>query len=148
LPYHSNLGKRLVKAPKVYVADSGIAANLLSLRSFEDISGHPAIGAVWEQIVLTNLKGTFADASFFYYRTSHGAEVDLVMQWENKVFVIECKTNPQPTLSRGIYNAIEDIRPNHSFVVIPTQSNWSFKEGVDVVSLDVLIARLKTLVLG
>ncbi len=148
LPYHSNLGKRLVKAPKVYVADSGIAANLLSLRSFEDISGHPAIGAVWEQIVLTNLKGTFVDASFFYYRTSHGAEVDLVMQWENNVFVIECKTNPQPTLSRGNYNAIEDIRPFHSFVVIPTQSSWSFKEGVDVVSLDALITRLKALVLG
>ena len=69
-PYISNLGKRLVKAPKVYIADSGITAALLGLRNFVELSGHPAFGTIWEQIVLANLKGLYPNAEFFYYRTA------------------------------------------------------------------------------
>jgi predicted AAA+ superfamily ATPase len=64
-PYISNLGKRLIKAPKVYIADSGVTAALLHLRNFEELSGHPAFGAIWEQIVLSNLKGLYPEANFF-----------------------------------------------------------------------------------
>lgn len=141
--YHSNLGKRLVKAPKIYIADSGITAALLGLNSFEAISGHPSIGAIWEQIVLSNLKGSFPDASFFFYRTANGAEIDIVMHYKNLVFAIECKNSMAPSLSRGFYNAIDDIQPKHSFVVAPTDKGWSMKQEIDIVSMVELISQLR-----
>jgi predicted AAA+ superfamily ATPase len=137
-PYISNLGKRLVKAPKVYISDSGVTAALLGLRSFEELSGHPVFGSIWEQIVFSNLKGLYPDADFFYYRTTNGAEIDFVMKIQNAVFAIECKASYSPSLSKGNYLAIEDIAPKHTFVVTPSPDSWSKKENLDVVSLDEL----------
>jgi predicted AAA+ superfamily ATPase len=134
-PYISNLGKRLVKAPKVYISDSGITAALLGLHSFEKLPGHPAFGSLWEQIVFSNLKGLYPEAEFFYYRTTNGSEADFVMKIRNEVFVIECKASYSPTLSKGNYNAFEDIKPKHVFIVTPSAESWSMKEGIDVVSL-------------
>ncbi len=134
-PYISNLGKRLVKAPKVYISDSGITATLLGLRSFEELSGHPAFGSIWEQVVLSNLKGLYPQADFFYYRTTNGAEIDFVMKIHGSVFAIECKASYSPSLSKGNYLAIEDIASIHTFVVTPSRDSWSMKENIDVVSL-------------
>ncbi|MCL2416330.1 MAG: ATP-binding protein [Bacteroidales bacterium] len=134
-PYTSNLGKRLVKAPKVYVADAGITAALLGVQSFQDLSGHPSFGAIWEQIVLSNLKGAFPDAELFYYRTTGGAEIDFVVKLHNKIFAVECKASFTPTLAKGNYFAIEDIAPNHTFVVSPLSESWSMTKNIDVVSL-------------
>ena len=130
--YISNLGKRLIKAPKVYITDSGICSALLGLTTFEELSGHPAFGAIWEQIVLVNLKGLFPDASFYFYRTSNGAEIDFVMKIRNKVFAIECKSGFSPTLSKGNYNAIEDINPLHTFIICPVEKGWQMKSGIDI----------------
>ncbi len=146
--YHSNLGKRLIKAPKVYIADSGITAALLGLNGFEEISGHPSVGAIWEQIVLSNLKGSFPDATFYFYRTSNGAEIDLVMNYKNTIFAIECKSSFSPSLSKGNYNAIEDINPKHTFVVSPTAKGWPMKSNIDVVSLDELKLQLMKFLLN
>jgi len=137
-PYISNLGKRLVKAPKVYISDSGITATLLGLRSFEELSGHPAFGSIWEQVVLSNLKGLYPQADFFYYRTTNGAEIDFVMKIHDSVFAIECKASYSPSLSKGNYLAIEDIASVHTFIVTPSRDSWSMKEKIDVVSLDEL----------
>jgi predicted AAA+ superfamily ATPase len=141
-PYISNLGKRLVKAPKVYISDSGITAVLLGLRSFEELSGHPAFGSIWEQIVLSNLKGLYPDAEFFYYRTTNGAEMDFVMKIRNSIFAIECKASYSPSLSKGNYLAIEDIAPKHTFIVTPSSDGWSMKECIDVVSLNALKSKI------
>lgn len=135
-PYHSNLGKRLVKAPKVYIADSGITAALLGLRSFEELSGHPSFGAIWEQIVLANIKGLYPDAEIFHYRSSNGAEADFVVKIRNTIFSIECKASYSPSLSKGNYQAYLDIEPKHTLVVSPLDKGWSMKEGIDVVSLN------------
>lgn len=135
-PYHSNLGKRLVKAPKVYIADSGITAALLGLRSFEELSGHPSFGAIWEQIVLANIKGLYPDAEIFHYRSSNGAEADFVVKIRNAIFAIECKASYSPSLSKGNYQAYLDIEPKHTLVVSPLDKGWSMKEGIDVVSLN------------
>jgi predicted AAA+ superfamily ATPase len=135
-PYTSNFGKRLVKSPKVYVADAGIASALLGIRSFQDLSGHPSFGAIWEQIVLSNIKGTYPDAEIFFYRTSNGAELDFVVKLRNQIIAVECKASYTPTLSKGNYAAIEDIAPAHTFVVTPSPDSWSMKEGIDVVSLE------------
>jgi predicted AAA+ superfamily ATPase len=134
-PWFSNLGKRLVKAPKVYIADSGITTALLGLHSFEELCGHPVFGAVWEQIVLTNLRGWAPGAEICHYRTSNGSEADFVVSLDGKVYVIECKASLNPVLTKGNYLAIEDIAPNHTFVTIPFSEGWPMKPGIDVVSL-------------
>jgi len=138
-PYVSNLGKRLVKSPKVYISDSGITAALLGLGDFVQLSGHPVLGSLWEQIVLTNLKGHFPESKFFFYRTNNGAEVDIVMELRNTVFAIECKATLSPVLSKGNYNGIADINPAKSFVAAPVKSGWSMAPGIEVVSLDEII---------
>lgn len=135
-PYISNLGKRLVKAPKIYISDSGISAALLGLKSVDDIFGHPGLGQLWEQIVLSNLKILYPGAEFYFYRTSNGSEVDFVMKYHNKVYVIECKSSYTPILTKGNYNAFEDISADKVFIVTPSKSNWSMKEGIDVISID------------
>jgi len=142
-PYTSNLGKRLVKSPKVYVADAGIVATLLGIRSFDELSGHPAFGAIWEQIVLSNLKGQFPEAKIFYYRTTGGAEIDFVVSLNNRIFAVECKASFTPTLSKGNYSAIADISPKHTFVVTPSTDSWSMKKGIDVVSIGELLSAIK-----
>lgn len=144
--YISNMGKRLVKAPKVYITDSGICSALLGLSTFEAISGHPAIGAIWEQIVLVNLKGMFPDATFYFYRTTNGAEIDFVVKVRNKVFAIECKSGLSPSLSKGNYNAIEDVNPNYSFIVCPVEKGWQLKNGIDIVSLTEIEDRIRLLI--
>lgn len=142
-PYISNQGKRLVKAPKVYISDSGIVSALLGFRSFTDLSGHPAFGAVWETIVLANLRGTFPEADISFYRTAGGAEVDFVLQINRKIIAIECKASYSPALSKGNYIAIEDIQPQHTFVVTPSSESWAMRMGIDAVALGDLILRLK-----
>jgi predicted AAA+ superfamily ATPase len=142
-PYVSNLGKRLVKAPRVYVADSGVDAALINIRSFQDLSGHPSFGAIWEQIVLSNIKGMFPDVEVFFYRTSTGVEIDFVLKLRNQIIAVECKASYTPSLTEGNYTALEDIAPDHTFVVTPSPDSWSMKEGIDVVSLRELLERLK-----
>lgn len=144
--YISNLGKRMVKSPKVYLADSGITATLLGLKSFEELSGHPSFGSLWEQIVLSNLKGTFPSASFCFYRTSQGSELDFVMKLQNHTFAIECKASFSPTLSKGNYFAMEDIAPDHTFIASPINKGWPMQPKLDVVSLPELEAKIKELI--
>jgi predicted AAA+ superfamily ATPase len=141
-PYISNLGKRLVKAPRVYIADAGIAAALLGVRSFQDLAGHPSFGAIWEQIVLSNLKGIYPEAEVFFYRTSKGSEIDFVLKLHNRTIAAECKASFTPSLSEGNYAALEDIAPDHTFVVTPSPDSWSMKEGIDVVSLEDFLRRI------
>ncbi|MDR2582474.1 MAG: ATP-binding protein [Fibromonadaceae bacterium] len=144
LPYISNLGKRLVKAPKVYISDSGIAGALLGIKGFSNLLGHVAFGAIWEQIVLSNIKGNFPNAEIFYYRSSSGAEMDFVVKLNGKIFAVECKASFTSTLSKGNFFAIEDISPERTFVVSPSEDNWSIKKGIDAVSISGLIDGLTT----
>ncbi|MCL2168223.1 MAG: ATP-binding protein [Lentimicrobiaceae bacterium] len=137
-PYSSNMGKRLVKSPKVYVTDAGITASLIGIRSFQELTGHPSFGAIWEQIVLSNIKGNFPEADIFYYRTTNGAEIDFVVKLNNRTLAVECKASFTPILSKGNYLAIEDIFPDHTYVVTPSPESWSMNKKIDVVSLEKL----------
>jgi predicted AAA+ superfamily ATPase len=95
-------------------------------------------GSMWEQIVLSNIKGHLSGAEVFYYRSSGGAEIDFVVKTSNAVFAVECKASFSPSLSKGNYSALEDIKPNRTFVVIPAEHGWPLKNGIDVVSLSEL----------
>lgn len=133
----------------MYISDSGITNALLGLERFEDIYRHPAFGAVWEQIVLSNLKGLFPKAEFYFYRTSHGAEIDFVMVFKGQVIAIECKASAVPSLSQGNYNAIEDIRPVHTFVITQTlEKRFPLKEGIDVLGIGEIKTAVENLLFG
>jgi len=124
-PFVSNLGKRLVKAPKVYLADTGVAASLLGLRSFDELYAHPGWGHVWEQFVLAQLRGHFPDAEIFFYRTSNGTEVDFVLRRRGRTVAVECKASSAPAVTRGNTLALADIRPDRAFVAAPVAASYA-----------------------
>jgi uncharacterized protein len=134
-----NTKKRLIKAPKVYLADTGITSALLQLNSFEQVAGHPVFGSLWETIVIVNVANFFPEARLSYYRTNHGNEIDLIVELHNKIFAIECKATVSPSLSKGFYQAVDDIKPDKILVAAPVTEWYPMKRGVDVVSLSELI---------
>ena len=141
-PYVSNMGKRMVKSPKVYISDQGITNTLLSLSSFRHLHGHPVFGTSWEQLVLMNVRGHFPNAEIHFYRTAAGAETDFVIQIGKQTYAIECKSSQAPKLTKGFFNAIEDIQPEHSYVVAPVKQGWSHSSEISIITLDELIKAL------
>ena len=141
-PWRSNLKKRMVKVPKIYISDPGITAALLGLTDFNQLAGHTVLGALWEQVVLAMLKHTFRPASFSFYRTAGGAESDIVMEYRGNRFAIECKSSQAPRLTKGNHAAINDIEPRHTFIVAPVHEGWPVKEATDVVNLTELKRKL------
>jgi len=134
-PWRSNIGKRLVKSPKTYVRDSGIAHALLGIGSKEELVGHPVVGPSWEGFVIESLLGIAperAEASF--YRSSGGAEVDLVLELPGRgPWAIEIKRSLTPRLSRGFHSACEDIAPERKFVVYPGDEPYRIAEDIEAV---------------
>lgn len=124
-PFVSNLGKRLVKAPKVYLADTGVTASLLGVRSFDELYAHPGWGHLWEQFVLAQLRGHFPDAEIFFYRTSNGTEVDFVLRRRGRTVAVECKASSAPAVTRGNTLALDDIRPDRAFVAAPVAASYA-----------------------
>ena len=144
-PYHTNIGKRLVKSPKVYIRDHGILHNLLQLANFEQILGHPVFGASWEGLVIENLI-TIADYwTPSFYRTSAGAEIDLILTFGNKTVAIECKATKTPHLTRGFWNAIEDIKPNETWIIAPVDEGYPLKKDIWVLPLTKALNKLEEL---
>ncbi len=118
-PWHSNEGKRLVRSPKVYVRDSGIVHALLRLASLEDVLGHPVAGGSWEGMAIESILAATPDGTqASFYRTSAGAEVDLVLELPGaQRWAIEIKRNSAPKLERGFYHACQDLEPRRRFVI-------------------------------
>ena len=143
-PWHGNLGKRMVKSPKVYVRDSGILHALVGMQDKEALLGHPVAGASWEGFVIENLlavAGSDVEASFF--RTSTGVELDLVLQWPSgRKWAVEIKRSLAPTLSRGFHSACEDVNPDAAFVVYPGSERFLLSSGVECISLNDSLAEI------
>ena len=140
-PFFKNTGKRLVKSPKMYVADAGLTHALLGIENYDQLMGHPVLGYSWESLVLNNLMGHFG-RDIYYYRTSHGAEVDFVLAYTGKIYVVECKHTLAPKLTKGNYNAIRDIDPDFTLVVAPVKEGWPMAGNISVVSLSELTGRI------
>lgn len=134
-PWHANVGKRLVKSPKVYVRDSGLVHALLDIESRETLLGHPVVGASWEGFVIENLLSCApASVQGYFYRTSGGAEVDLLLAWPNgELWAIEVKRSLSPKVERGFHAACDDLAPARKLVVYP--GNESFPLGNDILAV-------------
>ncbi len=145
-PWHANVGKRLVKSPKIYVRDSGLVHALLGLSDQEAILGHPVTGASWEGFVIETLIGAApAGTEASFYRTSAGAEVDLLLALPNRrCWAIEVKRSLSPKVEKGFHLACEDLRPERRLIVYPGAEGFPLNHGVEVVGLATLARELST----
>ena len=134
-PYAANIGKRLVKSPKVYVRDSGLLHALLGISSPEGSSGHPVAGLSWEGFVIEQVLAAAPGlATAGFYRTSAGAELDLVVEHAGKRVGYEVKLSSAPTVSRGFWNACEDLGLERAYVVAPVLDPYPLAANVEVIS--------------
>ncbi|MCK6404885.1 MAG: ATP-binding protein [Rhodocyclaceae bacterium] len=133
--WHGNVGKRLVRAPKVYVRDSGLVHALLGLADLDAILSHPVAGASWEGFVVEQLLAAAPEAEASFYRTSHGAEADLVLTLRNgDVWVVEIKRSSAPTVSKGFHLAAVDVGASRKLLVAPVASTYPLREGIEVMN--------------
>ena len=136
-PYLPNLGKRLVKSPRVYVRDSGVLHALLGLVDMEALLSHPVAGTSWEGFVIENILVSApprVQASF--YRTADGAEIDLVLELpRGEVWAVEIKSAQSPALRRGFHNARRDIQPDRCFVAYSGSERYPIADGIEAIGL-------------
>jgi uncharacterized protein len=145
LPYYANLGKRLVKTPKIYVRDSGLLHNLLGINSFEALMAHPVAGASWESyVVQETLTALPAGAQAFFYRTQDGAELDLVIELGGQVVLcLEAKLSNSPSLGKGNHSARQALGNPPLLVVTPGADDYQAQPGIWVCSLATLPSHLR-----
>lgn len=144
-PWFSNIGKRLVKSPRIFVRDSGILHALLGLADQEQILAHPIAGASWEGFAIETL---VANAPYGtepnFYRTAAGAEIDLLLTLPgNRLWAIEIKRSLTPKVERGFHNASVDLQPEKRFVVYPGTERYPLAEGIEVISIKDLTDELR-----
>lgn len=146
-PWHTNLGKRISKKPKVMIRDSGIVHALLNIKDKESLLSNPILGNSWECFVIENLLSCLSkEASGYYYRSSGGAEIDLLLNWpDGEIWAIEIKRSLNPKLERGFYSACEDVKPTRKFVVYPGEESYRISEDINVISLRGLAEQLTSL---
>lgn len=137
-PYHANVGKRLVKSPRVYVRDSGLLHALLGIGDYNSLAGHPVVGASWEGFVIENLLSDLPyKTQSNFYRTAAGAEIDLVLEFPGKseIWAVEIKRALSARPKKGFYHACEDIQPHKGFVVYAGEERYPISAGIDAISL-------------
>lgn len=139
--YETNIKKRLVKSPKVYVRDSGILHYLRNLKSFDELSGDTVIGNSWEGYIIDQITSIFQDEyDYYFYRTHQGAEIDLVLvKGYQPHLAIEIKYASNPKLSKGNHQAFQDIGAKKNIVIVPGKDNYPLAENIQVVGAEVAL---------
>lgn len=142
-PFEGNLKKRLVKSPKLYLRDTGLLHALLGINSFNDLLGHPVVGHSWETLVIEHISTALPDWGAFFYRTSKGDELDFVLSRGNRLIAVECKSSSVPQLTRGTYRCMEDLNPEHTYVIAPmVAESYPLAKNITVCSLFDFLNRL------
>ena len=144
-PWHGNVGKRLVRSPKIYLRDSGIVHSLLNLVSLESVLSHPVTGMSWEGFVIENILAVTPEwVQPYFYRTARGAEIDLVLEFApDERWAIEIKRSmSKPSPSVGFHNGAEDLQVSRRIVVYPGTRTFLQGKSVETVSLWELMSEL------
>ena len=141
-PWHANVGKRLVKSPKVYVRDSGLVHALLKIADRDALLGHPVQGASWEGHVIENVLACVPEeVQGYFYRSAAGAEIDLLLDWPGgKRWAIEIKRSLAPKLERGFHAACVDLEPARRLVIYPGPNRFPVAAEVEAMSLQAFLA--------
>lgn len=136
-PLHANLGKRLVKSPKIYVRDSGLVHALLGLENLTQLNGHPVVGQSWEGHVIETLLAAVpwpSQASF--YRTAAGTEIDLIIEHKNgHLWAIEIKRGLSTKPGKGFYQAMKDLKPTRTFLVHSGEDRYPITETAEAIGV-------------
>ena len=143
-PWHSNQGKRLVKSHKVYIRDSGLLHGLLGITDMDSLLSHPVVGASWEGHVIESLLAVAPpDAMPSFYRSSAGAEIDLLLTWPDGAhWAIEVKRSTTPKVERGFHHACDDIHPAKKWLVYPGVDAYPLHDRIEVLPLHTAMHRL------
>jgi len=131
-PYYSNIKKRLIKSPKVYIRDSGLLHALLTISTLDDLHGHPSLGSSWEGFVVEQILKILPERwQAYFYRTGAGAEIDLVLfDGHHNPVAVEIKYSMSPKLERGFWNAYEDLSCKKGFVLYPGEESYPLGRNV------------------
>lgn len=135
--WYANVGKRLVKSPKVFVRDSGIVHALLSISDEDALLAHPVVGASWEGFVIENLLTVAPEGvQGYFYRTSGGAEIDLLLHFpDGHLWAVEVKRSLSPRPERGFHSGCADLKPTRRFIVYPGTETYPLSKDIQAVPL-------------
>jgi uncharacterized protein len=134
-PWFENLSKRQVKAPKVYVRDSGLLHTLLGIASRRDLELHPKVGASWEGYAVEEVLKALEPDEAYYWATHQGAEIDLVLFKHGRRLGVECKRTGAPILTPSMRTALNDLKLDKLVVVYPGQRHYPLADRVEVIPL-------------
>ena len=135
-PWHANVGKRLIKTPKVYIRDSGILHALLNINNIDHLLAHPVLGASWEGFVIENLINVCNAHQPYFYRTVAGAEIDLLLVSGGKpMLAVEVKRASSPRPGKGFHIACDDLKIEHRYIVYPGKQSYCLPNNVQVAPL-------------
>lgn len=124
-PYHSNQKKRLIKSSKIYIRDTGILHAILRLPDWNSLTGHPVYGNSWESLCIENIIANLKpEVRFSFYRTSNGAEIDLILEIGISKMAVEFKISTAPKVERGFWNSLEDLNISHAWVIAPIEDPY------------------------
>lgn len=140
-PWFENLGKRQVKAPKIYVRDSGLLHALLGVTSARDLEYHPKVGASWEGYAIEEVLKALRPDDAYYWATYNDAEIDLVLFKDGKRIGVECKRMDAPKITPSMRIALTDLKLDRLLVVYPGEQRYALGDRVEVVPLAQLVAR-------
>ena len=129
-PWFENLGKRQVKAPKVYFRDSGLLHQFLDIPTRHHLLGHPKVGASWEGFAVEQVLQAFQPAQPCFWSTHGGAELDLIFMHQGRRLGFEIKFNEAPRLTASMQTARKDLRLDHLYVVYPGAHEFPIEAGI------------------
>lgn len=141
-PFRANVRKRIVKSPKIYIRDSGILHALLDVETYDDLMGHPVAGPSFEGLLIDNIVGELPGWSAGFYRTSAGAEIDLILTKGERRIAVECKASPAPSLTRGFWSALNDLNIDEAYVIALVKEPYPLKQNVTVAPLPFFIEKM------
>lgn len=147
-PWFENLGKRQMKAPKVYVRDSGLLHALLGIPSMTALQAHPKLGASWEGFVLEQIISAAGERNAYYWGTQSGAELDLLLLLGGKRYGIEVKYADAPRWSKSMAIAMKDLHLGQLFIVYPGTEEYALNKRAAVIGLPSLLAKIRTIAGG
>lgn len=138
-PWHENLAKRQVKAPKIYLRDTGLLHALLGLRTRSDLLRHPKMGASWEGLVVDQILQTFDVDHAYFWATHQGAELDLLLMRGARRVGIEVKRGDAPSMTASMRVAMADLDLDQLWVVYPGSSRYTLHDRITVVPFEALL---------
>ena len=141
-PFESNLKKRLVRSPKLFLRDSGVLHALLEIEDFDQLLANPQVGESWEAFVIEQLINALPRWRPSFVRTGNDAEIDLLLERGGKRRVFEIKLSKAPKPSRGFYQLIDDLKPDHATVIAPIDESFELSAGVWAMNLGSAITNL------